>query len=123
MLSPIDTERNMNEDMENHDLTGVSPLHEEDLESSADAENTEDLPEQEEEAQEDASDAKLGSVQQYLHDIGSVPLLSREREIELAKEIEDASNQIFEALFSIPFALRRITELAEHGASGQLEMH
>jgi len=123
MLSPIDTERNMNEDMDNHDLTGVSPLHEEDLESSADAENTEDLPEQEEEAQEDASDAKLGSVQQYLHDIGSVPLLSREREIELAKEIEDASNQIFEALFSIPFALRRITELAEHVASGQLEMH
>ena len=123
MLSPIDTERNMNEDMENHDLTGVSTLHEEDLESSADVENTEDLPEQEEEAPEDASDAKLGSVQQYLHDIGSVPLLSREREIELAKEIEDAGNQIFEALFSIPFALRRITELAEHVASGQLEMH
>jgi RNA polymerase primary sigma factor len=93
------------------------------LESSADVENSEDLAEQEEEAQEDASDAKLGSVQQYLHDIGSVPLLSREREIELAKQIEDASNQIFEALFSIPFALRRITELAEHVASGQLEMH
>jgi RNA polymerase primary sigma factor len=122
MLSPIDTERDMNEDMENHDLTGVEPLHEQDLESSADDENSEDLPEQEE-AQEDASDAKLGSVQQYLHDIGSVPLLSREREIELAKEIEDASNQIFEALFSTPFALRRITELAEHVASGQLEMH
>ncbi|MGH7796309.1 MAG: sigma-70 family RNA polymerase sigma factor [Candidatus Binatia bacterium] len=122
MLSPFDTERNMNEDFENHDLS-VSQVQEQDLESSGDVENNQDFAEQEEASEEDTSDARLGSVQQYLHDIGSVPLLSREREIELAKEIEAASNQIFEALFSIPFALRRITALAEDVASGELELH
>ena len=122
MSPPFDTERNMNQEFENHDLS-VTPLEEQDLESSGEIETNDEFAEQEEEVKEDTSDTKLGSVQQYLHDIGSVPLLSREREIDLAKEIEAASNQIFEALFSIPFALRRITELAEDVASGELEMH
>ena len=117
MSAPFDTERNMDESFENRDLS-VTELQEQELETSA--ESGDDLAEQEEESKEDAS---LGSVQQYLHDIGSVPLLSREREIELAKEIEAASNQIFEALFSIPFALRRIGEIANDLASGELEMH
>jgi RNA polymerase primary sigma factor len=113
----------VNEGFENHDLS-VTQLPEQELESSADVVTSDELADQEEEeTREDASDTNLGSVQLYLHDIGSVPLLSREREIELAKEIEAASNQIFEALFLIPFALRRIIKLAEEVASGELEMH
>jgi len=120
MSPPFDTERNMNEGFENHDLN--PQLQEQELESPAEVENSDEFTEAEE-AREETSDANLGSVQQYLHDIGSVPLLSREREIELAKEIEAASNQIFEALFLIPFALRRIAEIAEDVASGELEMN
>jgi RNA polymerase primary sigma factor len=122
MSPPFDTERNLNEGFESQDL-GVTGLQEQELESSADIESDDDLVEQEEAKEEEVSSTDLGSVQLYLHDIGSVPLLSREREIELAKEIEAASNQIFESLFFIPFALRRITEIAEDVASGELEMH
>ena len=85
MSPPFDTERNLNEGFENQDL-GVTGLQEQEIESSADIESDDDFVEQEE-AKEEASSTDLGSVQLYLHDIGSVPLLSREREIELAKEI------------------------------------
>jgi RNA polymerase primary sigma factor len=111
----------MTDQFETQDL-GVAPLQEQEIESSSEGETADDLAEQEEESRDDSSDA-LGSVQQYLHDIGLVPLLSREREIDLAKEIEAASEQIFTALFSIPFAWRRISEIAEDVASGDLEMH
>jgi RNA polymerase primary sigma factor len=119
MLPPFDTERTIAEDFETHDL-GVAQIQEQDPESSIEVENADELPDDEDAKQE--SDASLGSVQQYLHDIGSVPLLTREREVELAKEIEAASNQIFSALFSIPFAVRRIVDLGARIESGDLEM-
>jgi RNA polymerase primary sigma factor len=118
MLPPFDTERTMNEGFENQEL---EVTQEQDPETSSEIESTEEFAD-EEEAKQEPSDASLGSVQQYLHDIGSVPLLSREREVELAREIEAASEQIFTALFSIPFALRRIVDLAERVENGDLEM-
>ena len=123
MLPPYDTERTANEDFEERELR-VPQIRDQDAEvadTSEIADASEDLVD-EEEAKEEVSDASLGSVQQYLHDIGSVPLLTREREVDLAKEIEAASNQIFEALFSIPFALRRVVELAARVANGELDM-
>ena len=78
--------------------------------------------EEEEEAEQEKPDTSLGSVQQYLHDIGSVALLSREREIELAKEVESASQEIFEGVFSVPLALRRVLELGKAVANGDIEM-
>ena len=121
MLPPFDTERTITDDFENH---GLEVTQDQDPETSTEVENTEELADadEEEEAKPELSDASLGSVQQYLHDIGSVPLLSREREVELAKEIETASGQIFTALFSIPFAVRRIVDLAERVENGDLEM-
>jgi len=120
MFPPFDTERNPNEDFENQDL-GVTQIQEPDLETSSEVETSDELAD-EEESKPEASDASLGSVQQYLHDIGSVPLLTREREVELAKEIETASTQIFTALFSIPFALRRVADLGARVESGELDM-
>jgi RNA polymerase primary sigma factor len=118
MLPPFDTERTINEGFENQEL---EVTQEQDPETSSEIESTEEFAD-EEEAKQEPSDASLGSVQQYLHDIGSVPLLSREREVELAREIEAAGEQIFTALFSIPFALRRIVDLAERVENGDLEM-
>lgn len=120
MLPPYDSERTMNERLENEELGGAN-FQDQDADSVAEIEPEEAFREEEESASE-PTDTNLGSVQQYLHDIGSVPLLSREREVELAKEIEDASKQIFEALFSTPFALRRVVELGHAVASGELEM-
>ena len=118
MLPPFDTERTMPDDFENREL---EVTQEQDSEAANEVESTDEFAD-EEEAKPETSDASLGSVQQYLHDIGSVPLLSREREVELAKEIEAASGQIFVALFSIPFALKRIVDLAERIEKGDLEM-
>ena len=64
----------------------------------------------------------LTSVQQYLRDIGAVALLTREREIELAKRIETGQKQILRALFAAPLAARYILQLGQSIASGELEI-
>jgi RNA polymerase primary sigma factor len=58
----------------------------------------------------------------YLREIGAVALLSREREIQLAKEIEAGNRQVLEALFTTPMALRRVLELGRALADGELEL-
>jgi RNA polymerase primary sigma factor len=119
MLPPFDTERAIEEDFATQDL-GVAEIQEPESENSAEAETADEFVEDEDSKQE--SDASLGSVQQYLHDIGSVALLTREREVELAKEIEIAGNQIFSSLFFIPLAVRRIVDLGARVESGELEL-
>jgi RNA polymerase primary sigma factor len=120
MTPPFDADRAANNELESQDLGGVQfPEQEQDFPAPIDT--PEEAPEEEEQEQE-SSDASLSSVQQYLQDIGSVPLLSREREIELAKEVESATQQIFEALFSTPFALRRVLEFGRALKAGELEL-
>ena len=46
----------------------------------------------------------------YLHDIGSVPLLKREQEVELAKEKEAGEAQVLEAVLSSPLAVGLVLE-------------
>lgn len=48
----------------------------------------------------------LDPVTLYLREMGSVPLLTQEREVKLAKEIEDGKAQVTDAVFSSPIALR-----------------
>jgi RNA polymerase primary sigma factor len=77
---------------------------------------------EEEAVERDDSAAALSSVQQYLHEIGSVPLLTREREVELAMKIERGKEQILEALFSTPRALSYVLELGNAIAAGDLDI-
>jgi RNA polymerase primary sigma factor len=77
---------------------------------------------EEEQPERDDADANLSSIQQYLHEIGSVPLLSREREIELAMQMERGKNQVLEALFGAPMVLRHILSLGDAVAEGELEL-
>ena len=80
----------------------------------------------EEEEEPDTEREEIGGnrnpISTYLRDIGSVPLLNREREVELAIEIEKGKNQILDALFSTPVALWHVLELGEAVASGALDM-
>ena len=76
----------------------------------------------EEPAEREEAEASLSSIQQYLHEIGSVPLLSREREIELAMQMERGRNQVLEALFGAPMVLRQILHLGEAVAHGEIEL-
>ena len=78
--------------------------------------------ENEEESEPKESVFALTSVQQYLRDIGAIALLTREREIELAKRIETGHKQILRALFSAPLAARYIIQLGQAVASGELEI-
>jgi RNA polymerase primary sigma factor len=66
--------------------------------------------------------ANFSSVQQYLHEIGSVALLSRERETELAMQMERGKNQILQTLWSTPMALHYVTELGNAVAGGDLDL-
>ena len=77
---------------------------------------------EEESAEREDPGATLSSVQQYLHEIGSVPLLTREREVELAMQMERGKDQILEALFSTPATLRYVLELGNSIARGDADL-
>jgi RNA polymerase primary sigma factor len=52
-------------------------------------------------------------VRMYLRKMGSVALLTREGEVEIAKRIEQGENEILESILNSPVAVREIHELGE----------
>lgn len=56
----------------------------------------------------------------YLHEIGLIPLLSWQDEIELAKKKEEGELQAIEETISTPMALKRITELGKKVQAGEM---
>jgi RNA polymerase primary sigma factor len=81
-----------------------------------------DVPEEEVESETEDQQIRGTSdpITTYLREIGTVPLLSRQREVELATEIERGKEQIFAALFSMPMALNFVTQLGAAIVSGDL---
>ena len=74
--------------------------------------------EEEEEEEEEALDLTPGAigktddpVRMYLREMGTVSLLSREGEIEIAKRIEDGQKEIAKVMYSMPAALRELISL------------
>jgi RNA polymerase primary sigma factor len=118
-----DSERTMDDSIEDNN-NDLGDLVEKDTElSSGEAYAADDSEGAEEEpAEPEEAEANLSSIQQYLHEIGSVPLLNREREIELAMQMERGKNQILEALFGAPMVLRHILHLGEAVAHGELDL-
>jgi len=49
----------------------------------------------------------------YLSEIGSIPLLKRSEETEVAKRIEDNRERLMRALFSLPFAVEKMLQEAD----------
>lgn len=60
-------------------------------------------------------------VRMYLQEMGNIPLLSREEEVAIAKEIEAGEKQIKSEVFSSPLALRSVLSLGEKLKQGDLE--
>jgi RNA polymerase primary sigma factor len=56
--------------------------------------------------------AELEPVRVYLNEIARVPLLTREQEVELGRRIEAAQRDLLGAMAAIPFAVRRLVDLA-----------
>jgi RNA polymerase primary sigma factor len=80
----------------------------------------EELAEEEEEEKELDNDVdgdvvgKTGDpVRMYLREMGTVSLLSREGEVEIAKKIEEGENRVINEVLSSPLALTYILDLGE----------
>ncbi len=52
-------------------------------------------------------------VRMYLKQMGQVPLLTREQEVEISKRIEDAENEVCKVIYSLGFAGKEHVALAE----------
>jgi len=64
-------------------------------------------------------------VRMYLREMGSIPLLTREGEVEIAKRIEEAQNQILMAVIRNPLATKEVLHLRDklnHGKLGLDEL-
>ncbi len=58
----------------------------------------------------------------YLRDIGTIPLLTRELEVKLGKQMEEGQEDFIERVHSFPIALRFVLELAEKIKSNELNV-
>ena len=58
-------------------------------------------------------------VRMYLQEMGAVPLLNREQEVTIAKQIESGQNEIRDAVFETPLALEYLIALGERIRDGE----
>ncbi len=58
-------------------------------------------------------------VRMYLKEMGTIPLLTKEGEIDLAKRIEKGRDTMTRAIFSLPFSLEKLIALGELVKSGE----
>ena len=70
-------------------------------------------PEPEEEEDKTRLDILDDPVRMYLKQMGQVPLLTREQEVEISKRIEDAENELKRIIYSFGFAGKEHIALAE----------
>jgi RNA polymerase primary sigma factor len=61
-------------------------------------------------------------VRMYLRKMGSVALLTREGEVEIAKRIEDGEHRVFNAILNSPIAVREIIDLGEKLKKGKVRV-
>jgi RNA polymerase primary sigma factor len=103
------------------DIEVVESMEEEsfapEAEAEPEAEPEAETPEPEERSFGDTSDP----VRMYLQEMGGVPLLSREEEVAIAKEIEAGKMQVADEVFSVPLALHYVMTMAEKLKNGEVE--
>jgi RNA polymerase primary sigma factor len=61
-------------------------------------------------------------VRMYLREMGSIPLLTREGEVEIAKRIEEAQNQILMAVIRNPLATKEVLHLRDKLNNSKLSL-
>ena len=72
--------------------------------------------------EDDSLLATPNPIFRYLQDVRTVPLLSRDEEIGLARKIEEGERQIVDEALSSVVALRRVLNLGKTVAAGQVSM-
>src|SRR5579884_2136168 len=93
------------------DSAGVEILEEPKLEFDKKIEEGEELGDLD--LAQDFSDKTNDPVRMYLREMGTVPLLTREGEIELARRVERGQFNVRKALSRSPLVVREFLELAE----------
>jgi len=106
------------------DIEVVESMEEDGFTAEAEAEPAEPA-EAEPETPEPAEERSFGDtsdpVRMYLQEMGGVPLLSREEEVAIAKEIEAGKMQVADEVFSVPLALHYVMTMAEKLKTGEVE--
>ncbi|RMF89236.1 MAG: RNA polymerase sigma factor RpoD [Nitrospinota bacterium] len=73
------------------------------------------------------TDSVLGKtddpVRMYLREMGTIPLLTREGEVAIAKRIEEGQREIMQAVVRCPFSAREVLQLGEKVRTGKLPLH
>ncbi|MBZ4643164.1 MAG: polymerase primary sigma factor [Deferribacteres bacterium] len=103
-------------DNKNKKSTIFTPPDEDDIEDS-DSELVSDDEEIEKE-----SLATDDPVRLYLREMGNIPLLSREEEVEVAKEIEEGQRKVIKSVLSFPMTAQEIMEISENIKNGELRL-
>jgi RNA polymerase primary sigma factor len=61
-------------------------------------------------------------VRMYMRDMSTIKLLTREKEVAIAKRIEAGSNRLFDLVFSSPFGRNRVRALLELVEAGEIRV-
>ena len=103
------------------------PPTEDDLEEGAEAEESSLDEAVEEEAEEEEVEVGVGKtddpVRLYLKEMGTVPLLSKEGEVSIAKRIEEGKREAAQILYSLPFSLQDVHDLGDKLRKGKISIH
>jgi RNA polymerase primary sigma factor len=83
---------------------------------------TEAAEEREEEEEDPGYGKSNDPVRMYLRKMGSVSLLTREGEVEIAKRIEEGEKEVLAAVLSSSIAIREILELGEKLRKGKIRI-
>jgi RNA polymerase primary sigma factor len=105
--------------VEREDLDFLGPRKREDEVKELWAEDGEEEVGVDEEKQDSFVDNDYEPLKMYLKEMGSIPLLTREGEIEMAKRIEKGREKLMRIIFSVPFALERLLLLGEAVKNGE----
>ena len=81
----------------------------------------------EEEAEEEEVEVGVGKtddpVRLYLKEMGTVPLLSKEGEVSIAKRIEEGKREAAQILYSLPFSLQDVRDMGDKLRKGKISIH
>jgi RNA polymerase primary sigma factor len=75
----------------------------------------------EEEAEPEAETKEADFSSMYLREMGSIPLLTRDEEVEIAKKIEEAEEEVIRAVQTSPIFLRKLVQIREQMRSSKAD--